>query len=116
MGAVTAVAAEPTREEALLCLALTGELTPKERSQRGVAFDAIVEAIDERIDRCSTTDAGEELAAHEGAMRFWMSQKSTVLHAPPIMVHDAPQRQCERSRGGRHGPLVSEAMELPQTS
>src|SRR6266481_5918913 len=79
--AVTAFAAEPLGEETLLNLALIREIAPKERLERRVGFDSIVEPLDQRVDRRRTTDTRKNIATDEATMRLGMSQKSTVLHA-----------------------------------
>jgi hypothetical protein len=79
--AVPSLAAEPFAEETLLCLALIREIAPKQRPQRGVDFDPVIEPIDQRIDRGAAADTGEHPAADERPMSLAMSQESTVLHA-----------------------------------
>ena len=80
MVAVAGVTTEPLGEEALLRLALVGEIAAEERPQRGVGLDAVVEPVDERFDRGTASDAPEEIATDEGAVRLWVGKKSTVLH------------------------------------
>jgi len=81
--AVPALAAQPFAEEAFLRLALIREIAPKERPQRGVGFDPVIEPVDQRIDGGAADDTGEEIAAGQGAMSLAMSQESTVLHTLP---------------------------------
>src|SRR6266851_955041 len=78
--AVARIAAEPLGEEALLRLALVGEIAVEERPQHGVGLDAVIEPVDERFDRGTASDAPEEIATDEGAVRLWVGKKSTVLH------------------------------------
>jgi hypothetical protein len=77
--AVAAFPAEPLDEEALLCLAPVGEITPEERLQRAVGLKPVVEPVDERFDRGCASDAPEDIATDESAVRLRVGKESTVL-------------------------------------
>ena len=78
--AVAALTAEPLGEEALLRRALVGEIAAEERPQRGVGLDPVVEPVDQRFDRGAASDAPEEIATDERAVRLGVGKESTVLH------------------------------------
>jgi hypothetical protein len=48
---------------------------PEERPQHRVHIDAVVESIDQRVDRGTAADAGEEIPAGEGTMRLRCARK-----------------------------------------
>ena len=73
--AVAGITAEPLGEEALLRPALIGEIAAKERPQRSVGLDAIVEPVDKRFDRGRASDAPEQIATDEGAMRLGVGKE-----------------------------------------
>jgi hypothetical protein len=66
--------------EALLRLALVAEIAAEERPQLDVGVDSVVEPVDERLDRGTASDALEETATYEGAVRLRVGKESTVLH------------------------------------
>jgi hypothetical protein len=78
--AVAAFPAEPLDEEALLCPAPVGEITAEERPQRAVRLKPVIEPVDERSDRGRASDAAEDIATDESAVRLRVSKESTVLH------------------------------------
>jgi len=80
MVAVAGVTTEPLGEEALLRLALVAEIAAEERPQHNVGVDPVVEPVDERLDRGTASDALEETATYEGAVRLRVGKESTVLH------------------------------------
>jgi hypothetical protein len=57
---------EPVREEAFLRLALGREVAPKERPQRGVDLDAVVEPIHQRVDRGTGADTNKRSPPAKG--------------------------------------------------
>src|SRR5262249_34857201 len=69
-------------EKALLCLLLAGEIAAEEGPQRGVGLDAVVEAIDERVDRRRPAGAREHVAAVEGAVRIGTRQEAAMVQGP----------------------------------
>jgi hypothetical protein len=77
---IRGLAAEPLDEEPLLGLSLIREIAAEERAQRGVPFDAIVEAFDQNLDRGATAHARQNVLARERAMGVRTSQKAAVLH------------------------------------
>src|SRR5215510_5574004 len=84
--AVAAVSAEPLGKETLLRLTLVGEIAAKERPQRGVCVDRVVQPVDECFERSMASDALQEIAADEGAMRLRVGKESTVLHRALVTV------------------------------
>src|SRR5262249_31324459 len=102
---VVTIAAEPLGKEGLLRLALVGEIAIEERPQRGVCDDPVVQPIDEGCERSAATNALEEIAADEGAVRLGVSQEPTVLHRALVHVAIAksvsfsPRIVNRRSRG-----------------
>src|SRR5262249_41981351 len=78
--AVAALTGEPSGEEALLRSALVGEITAEEWPQRRVGRNPVVEPVYERLDRGRASNASEDIATDESAVRLWMGKESTVLH------------------------------------
>src|SRR5262245_43988129 len=77
---VAAVAAKPLGKETLLPLTLVGEIAAKQRPQRGIRFDAVVEPVDQCFERSAASDTVQEIAAAERMVRLGAGKKATVLH------------------------------------
>ena len=58
-------------------------MASKERPQREVGFDAVVESVNQRVNLVASANAADQVTIDERPMRLWMSQESAVLHAAP---------------------------------
>src|SRR5215471_4241856 len=66
--------------------AIAGEITIEERPQHRVARYPVVQPIDERLDCFPATDASQDAAAGEGAVRLRVGKETTVLHQSLVSV------------------------------
>src|SRR5215813_3774489 len=78
--AVGGITAQPLGEEALLCLALVGQISVEERPQQRIGLDPVVKTVDQCCDCGIASDAPEQTATCEGVVRFRVGKKSAVLH------------------------------------
>jgi hypothetical protein len=99
---VLGVSAQPFAEESFLGLAFGGEIVTEQGPQRSVAFDAIVQAVDERLDGDAAPDTSEESAA-ERAMSLAMIQESAVIHARQPLDARGVSLLEEATLTSRHG-------------
>jgi hypothetical protein len=99
--AVCAAAAQPFGKESLLAFALVEQVPTEQRSQGLVGFDAVVQSVDQRVDRRAAADLFEDGALGKRSMRADSRQKTPVLERGDHCANASTHATSESEPGSK---------------